>query len=205
MLSGDGYDLLRHVFGSSFKEAKEVVDKCLGTASEIRQTSGYKRARQLSGPSTTQGYAINTWARVVRSDEAIRTHPYAQKKGIDWHAGAGRTKASGQIIGQNADCIVVPIREIGSGNVAAVQCINADGAKQTFGPLKGNAFICGNDLDPAGEWFVVEGWADAVSVFRTYSNACVFAAMGLNSLDAVTERVVAQYNPQRLIVVEDAP
>lgn len=64
--------------------------------------------------------------------------PYAIAKGIDWHAGAGRGIASGKVIGRNADCIIVPVKDM-AGKLTAVQCINADAVSLVFHHYKGNA------------------------------------------------------------------
>ncbi len=152
----------------------------------------------------TSHYAAEIW---LRSDwQAVATHPYAKDKGIDWSAGAARGIASGRVIGQNQDCVVVPIRDLLTDKVVAVQCINAAGKKQTFGSISGHGFICGNTLDKSIRWFVVEGWADAVSmVFHHYDgNAVAFAACGKGSMDKLAETVKRVYSPDQIIVVEDA-
>jgi phage/plasmid primase-like uncharacterized protein len=198
---GDGFDLLCHVYGWTLSEAFKAVK---GSVETIPLTTSRQAVSCTTPLSKTQAYALSIWKRVDRLNHAVCSHPYVKAKGIGWHAGAGRTIASGRVIGKDADCIVVPIREIGTGKVAAVQCINSDGKKQTFGPVKGNAFLCGNDLNPKGEWFVVEGWADAVSIFLEYRNSCVFAAMG-KEFDDLTITIVNHYHPQRLVVLGDAP
>jgi phage/plasmid primase-like uncharacterized protein len=211
LLHGDGYDLLCHVHGWSLREAFREVRQALGISPEgvnppalPKPPPGFaQRSTPQPTPNPTQPYALSIWAAVDRSDDAVASHPYAQAKGIDWHAGAGRATVSGRIVGKGADCLVIPIREIANGNIAAVQAINRDGAKQTFGPVKGCAFICGNDLDATSGWFVVEGWADAVSVFRQFHGSCVFAAMG-KDFRALTERIVAHYQPRHLVLLEDA-
>ena len=97
------------------------------------------------------------------------------------------------------------IREITTGNVAAVQCINPDGKKQTFGPVRGNAFIIGNDLDKRQRWFIVEGWADACSMFRTFRGTCAFAAMGSGKvMEYLAERITEHYAPAKITLVRDA-
>jgi hypothetical protein len=152
---------------------------------------------------STGAYATRLW---LASDwSKVSSHPYAIAKGIDWHAGAGRGIASGKVVGQNADCIIVPVKDM-TGKLTAVQCINAEGKKQTFGKLSGNGFVVGNTLDRSIRWFVCEGWADAVSlVFHHYSgNACAFAACGKSSMDTLTDAIVKAYAPDTLIVLEDA-
>jgi putative DNA primase/helicase len=162
--------------------------------------------RQASPQHSTGDYARALWTKVSRDDDVVGEHPYCVKKGITLAGGAGRGQASGKVIGRNGDCLIIPIRDIRTDGVVAVQCINAEGAKQTFGPVRGHAFICGNTLDQSIPWFVVEGWADAVSiVFHAHQgNAAAFACMG-HHFDLVARTVAEHFAPQRLVILEDAP
>jgi len=158
----------------------------------------------ITDKRSTSTYARELW---LKSDwQNVATHPYAIAKGIDWGAGAARVTASGKVIGKKADCVIVPIKDLQTDKVVAVQCINHAGAKQTFGSISGNGFICGNTLDKSIRWFVVEGWADAVSmVFHHYKgDAVAFAACGKSSMDKLAEKVVEIYAPDQLIILEDA-
>ena len=154
--------------------------------------------------SSTFDYAKRLW---LASDwKNVSSHVYAKAKGIDWPAGAARGIASGRVVGQNADCIIVPIRDLNTNKVMAVQCINSRGAKQTFGQLSGNAFICGNTLDQSIRWFVVEGWADAVSMVFHHcdGNAVAMAACGKGSMKKLASRVAEVFAPDSVTVLEDA-
>jgi len=153
--------------------------------------------------SDTRRYALELW---LRAGQDVKTHPYAIAKGINWPAGAARGIVSGQVIGRNADCVIVPIRNLETDKVVAVQCINSEGNKQTFGAVSRHAFITGNPLDKSIRWFVCEGWADAVSlVFHHYKgNAVALAACDKGMMERLAERVVEVYAPDQLIVLEDA-
>jgi putative DNA primase/helicase len=203
--SGDGFMLLEHVLGVSRRESLAMVRRWLGMdrAEWTPPPAPPKPAPEPPAASPTQGYVLGLWARADRDSAAVASHPYARRKGIDWHAAAGRARASGRVIGRDADCIVVPIRTIPERTVAAVQCITADGAKQTFGPVKGNALQLGEVRDRGAEWFVVEGWADAASLFREVHRSVVFAAMG-KEFDHLAARIVETYSPRRLVLLEDA-
>jgi phage/plasmid primase-like uncharacterized protein len=152
-------------------------------------------------------YAARLWLASRFDDATVGTHPYAVRKGITWAAGAGRASASGRVIGHGADCLVVPVRDLATGKVVAVQAINTQGAKQTFGHVSGHAFTCGNTLDRSIRWFVVEGWADAVSmVFHHFTgNAVALAAMGKGNTQTVAERAAKIYAPEEITIIEDRP
>lgn len=206
--AGDGFALLQHILGCDFRDAVQIVKRYLGydTRPQIQYTPiRYVPPKAKANPATSnlKNYARNLYQT---GTDNVAAHPYAKTKGIGWQAGATRNKASGKLIGSNADCIIVPVRDIQTGEVVAVQAINADGKKQTFGSIKGHGFLCGNDLDKALPWFVVEGWADAVSLcFHIYNGqACVFAAMGKSSMDFLASVVAEVYQPATLSVVEDA-
>ena len=154
---------------------------------------------------TTGAYAKSLW--LAADWTTAGSHPYALSKGINWPAGTARGMASGKIIGQNMDCIIVPIRDLSTNAVKGVQCINTDGDKQSFGSLSGNGFICGNTLNKSIRWFVVEGWADAVSmVFHHYKgNAVAMAACGKDAvMETLAERIKEVFAPEKVIIVEDA-
>ena len=209
-LTGDGFDLLMHIHGWTRQEAFQAVKEYLGLASTLPPRETAERPpeapRQAPAQGSTGDYAKAIWAKVNRDDSVVRLHPYCIKKGITWAAGAGRGPASGSVIGRNADCLIIPIRDIRTDAVVAVQCINAEGQKQSFGTIRGHAFICGNTLDKDIPWFVCEGWADAVSiVFHAHhGNAATFACMG-HQFDLVAQTVAEHFAPSRLVILEDAP
>lgn len=150
-------------------------------------------------------YARKLWLAADFSGHAVAAHPYALKKGIRWAAGAARGTASGRIIGQGADCIIVPIRDFATGKVVAVQCINANGDKQTFGPVKGNGLLLGNTLDKRLPWYVAEGWASAVSmVFHHQRGHGICAAsFGKSNLDTVANKLAQIHNPDEIVILRE--
>lgn len=157
-------------------------------------------------PSKWAQYARRLWRSAALDDAVVAAHPYATKKGIGWAAGAGRVTASGSVIGDNADCIVIPIRTP-SDRLVAVQCINANGDKQTFGSMGDDGcLLLGNTLDRSIPWVVVEGWADAVSLaFHAYQgNAVAIAAFGIKRLEKVARAVADHYQPDAITIMEDA-
>ncbi|RLJ21778.1 hypothetical protein DJ030_03370 [bacterium endosymbiont of Escarpia laminata] len=188
----------------------------IGTLFYIAKQHGWRSGMQAPHPMPTKKppapqkfdtskYVRKIWPIANLSDAIVAAHPYSRNQDVTWAGGARRGGASGRVIGQNADCIIVPIRDLRTWEVMAVQAINTDGAKQTFGPLKGHGFVCGNTLDGSIPWFIVEGWADAVSTFQTFNgNVCVFASCGLSVMDALAERVIEIYAPDDLKLVEDA-
>jgi putative DNA primase/helicase len=195
---GDGYDLISHVTGGDKSRTfREVQHWLQGSAPP---TPSPAKIESLG----TGVYALKLWGKAV---EGVAFHPYAKTKRITWEAGAKRHRSvSGRVVGYGADCVLVPIRDLSTGDVVAVQAINDQGKKQTFGPIKGNGFVCGNTLDKTIPWYVLEGWADAVSmVFHHHKgNAAAFAALGLNNLDALAQRVAEVYEPERIVILEDA-
>jgi putative DNA primase/helicase len=207
--AGDGFRLLRHVYGWTAAESLHAVARYLGMDTDAESPPPRTAPRPEPPvappePSRTAAYATELRSRVNRDSAAVASHPYAIARGIGWHAGAGRVRASGSVIGRDADSLIVPIRTIPERTVAALQCIDAAGNKQTFGPTKGHACILGHPYCTGAAWWLVEGWADAVSIFRRERGAVVAAAMG-RQFDDVAQRIAAAWSPRRLIVVEDAP
>lgn len=153
----------------------------------------------------TKAYALRLWLAANTGDEIVAGHRYAIGKGIDWAAGAGRGVASGKVIGRNSDCIIVPIYNIEANRVQAIQCINADGNKQTFGPVSGGSLILGNTLDLSLPWYVCEGWASAVSmVFHHHNgNGVCACAFGKSNQDLVAQAIAGVYQPKEIIVLRE--
>lgn len=145
-------------------------------------------------------YALTAWQSAVGD---VARHPYAERKGITWAAGARRGRISGRVVGSGADCVLVPVRDVTSGRIFAVQAINADGAKQTFGPLKNNGLLLGNALDKRIAWYVAEGWATAVSMVfhHRHGNACCGVAFGKSNLETLAEVIEAAYAPDAISVL----
>jgi len=153
-------------------------------------------------PTKTQGnthkYALELWMKADRKDAAVANHPYAIKKGIECAAGAGRVIVPyGVIVGKNTDCIIIPIRSAGVGKVQAVQCINSEGRKQTFGRLSDGYLLLGNTLDKSCPWYVCEGWASAYSmVFHHQSGAGVCAmSFGKSNLKRTAHQIAENHKP----------
>lgn len=175
-----------------------------------QQDDGYKIPVKTKPKSSqqqvksTSAYGRKLW--LTADWRTVAVHPYAINKGINWHAGAGRGIASGKVIGRDADCIIIPIRDLTSSEVIAVQCINAEGKKQTFGNMSGAALVLGNTLDTKIRWYVVEGWADAVTmVFHTHDgNAVAAAAFGKGRMINVAEALDKRYRPELIQTLEDA-
>ena len=166
---------------------------------QVKQTT-HKPVKQAHD---TGAYGLRLWGGVKHDDRIVGAHPYALQKGIGWAAGAGRVTASGSLVGQNADCLIVPIRANAVGELQGVQLINADGAKQTFGKVSGGCLVLGNTLDVKIPWFVCEGWASAVSaVFHHHGgNAVAGVAFGKHNLDKAAEILANMFFPDSIIIL----
>ena len=188
----------------------------IGTIVYLARKHGYPRSgvsqrRRLpvSKPAPkqtkpTSSYAKQLFLAANSANEAVADHPYTKTKGIGWSAGAGRGMASGSIIGEHSDCIIVPVRRITDNNkVQGVQCINTDGKKQTFGNLSGGALLLGNTLNLKATWFVAEGWASAVStVFHHHKEMCA-RAFGKGNMRKVAEQISEHYSPKEIVILEE--
>jgi len=153
--------------------------------------------------------AADDWLSHVSPDKCIISHPYAIAKSIDSTGGASRGRATGSQIGKNADCLIIPIRENGIGKVQAVECINPDGVKQTFGPKSGGYLLLGNTLDKSIPWFVCEGWASAYSTVWHLPNPdgskrdnCVCAvSFGKTNLDHCAQQIAEHHAPDKITIL----
>jgi len=209
-VSGDGFKLLQHVHGWTAREALQRVSETIGMDGvSTPPIAPRKPPAKVRVSSKWTHYARRLWRKAEVEDGVVGAHPYAAKKGITWAAGAGRAIAKGTFseIGTDADCVVIPIRTVADERLLAVQCINADGAKQTFGSMGDDGcLLLGNTLDRSIPWYVTEGWADAVSLVFHYArgNAVAAVAFGINRLEKVQCAVADHYQPDVITILEDA-
>ena len=147
-------------------------------------------------PSKTFAYASDLWRSSSNAD--VANHPYAESKGIYWPAGAARGIASGSLIGQSSDCVIVPMRGL-TGEFKGVECIAENGSKQTFGN-KG-VLILGNDLNDELTQIIVEGWATAARTFHIFKgDIAIYACFGKGKMQQLSHQLEVQY-PQRRVVI----
>ena len=213
-LTGDGFDLLRHVHGWGQPEAFRAVSDYLGMSSNLpprqRSQQPAQAARTASHQRSTSDYALSLWARVSREDAVVAGHPYCQAKRIGWAAGAGRGRASGRLIGKEADCIIVPVRSP-DGALVAVECLsenrdaNGKFLRQSFGPKSEGCLVLGNDLDPNLPRYVVEGWATGAKLLEMMGGNCaVYVAFGAGRLQAVAEDVEHRWPGSEVTICAEA-
>ena len=193
----------------------------IGSLVHMANQNGWSRNTPATSPPALRPApakpAYNTGSHALRlclaantDDAIVAGHPYAIAKGITWAAGAARGKASGLVIGKDTDCIIVPIRDIQSNRVQGVQCIsdqcvNDKWPKQNFGSVSGGALILGNTLDKSLTWYVVEGWASAVSMVFHHLNgngvcACSF---GKSMLLPVAKAIAEIHQPKEVTVIQE--
>lgn len=145
-----------------------------------------------------------------RDDAVVAQHPYLQRKGFRHAHGGGVVDGVRSQRWEGAqNCLLVPIRAHGTGKVLAVQAINPDGQKVTFGSMTAQDgtpgyLTLGNNLDPKARLLVAEGWADVVSlVFLAYrGNACGAVAFGKSRIDKVAEQFMSDMG-RTPVIVED--
>jgi putative DNA primase/helicase len=171
-------------------------------------TQGKQTKKAAPQPSATSRYAKEIWLASDRDDHLVASHPYAIKKGIDGAGGCARGRASSNLpsgIGINADCLVVPIRNIETNKIQGVQCINEHGIKQTFGKVTGGALLLGNTLKKDSPWYVCEGWASAYStVFHHRKNVAV-CSFGKGNQEKTAHAIAEAYRPGEIIILEEVP
>lgn len=128
---------------------------------------------KVEEPPKTLPYALELWKGATDDDATVAAHPYAIKKRIGHAFGARRGKASGRLIGKDADCLIIQNRNWDN-DLVGVECINAEGAKQTFGS-KG-MLVLGHP-EGADIVHICEGWATAYAISQLFPRpfACVVA------------------------------
>ena len=140
-------------------------------------------------------YANAIWCRSNTDDDYVGSHAYSVAKEISWAAGAGRATLSGSIVGENADCLVVPIYNFMTELLQGVQCINAEGKKQSFGKVKEGGLIIGNNLRQDKVWAIAEGWASTVACVHWHRFDCAICSFGKSRFDEVFDLVDKRFSP----------
>lgn len=181
----------------------------LGTLIHLARSNGWtegtavkfnpapKRTPVTQSPPKTFTYAVEL-LRGAGTD-GVESHPYAVAKGIDWSAGALRGRASGSLIGQDGDCVIVPMRDL-DGQFRGVECINQDGTKQTFG--RKGVLILGNDLSGELTQLIVEGWATAARTLHAFKgDIAVYACFGKGKMQQLADQLETRYPGRRVVMM----
>lgn len=198
--AGDAISFVSRMRGMKFADSLAFCASIAGTTIP----DAPKLVRTPKQTSTSR-YATNIWSKAARSDNAVASHPYSLKKSVSHAFGAGRALVSGSLVGQGADCIVVPIRRNGTGEVIAVQCINEEGVKQTFGQMDGAFLIVGDESDKKAAWLVVEGWASAWGIRSILRHSVAVVSFGKSRMESVAKLAADLYQPDEIMIAEDAP
>ena len=187
----------------------------IGSLIHLAKEHGWHKGHRSAAPTPdirmapkankgTGKYAKELFLGAKRDDGYVAAHGYAQRKGITSAGGAGRGNASGKLIGQNADCIIVPIRNILTDKVQGVECINAVGDKQSFGTKSGGALVLGNSLQKTAPWYVLEGWASAYSTVFHHDHHTAVCAFGKGRQDDVANELAHCYAPSEIMILREA-
>jgi hypothetical protein len=215
--TADNYDVkaVRAVW-KSFKGS----GKTIATLIYLAKQNGYREDSNIIPPPIvaskkqppkesnfdTRIYGVGLFKSANKDDDFVSGHQYAIDSDIYHAAGAGRGVASGCIIGQQADCIIVPCRDIQTDKVIAVQCINVEGKKEIFGDVKCGALILGNSLDLRTPWYVVDGWANAVLMLTNHlkGSAVCIVSFGKALQQDTAELINGRYKPDHVEIHMEA-
>lgn len=163
------------------------------------------RPRPRSAPvasvkPSTGSYAVSLWRAATDDDKAVAGHPYAQRKKVSSAFGARRGRASGKLLGRDADCLLVPNRTW-DGHLIGVECINPDGRKQTFGS-KG-ILILGSPEDRLATIHCCEGWATAYALSQLFPRPfAAIVAFGKSRLQSIAQQAVRRFTGCVVIHIE---
>lgn len=197
-------DLSGGMFGdwsSDYKETWQMERDAITGRPYPYLYSGSKR-KSAAPEADPSDYAHQLWEA---ASEEWEGHPYAASKGITWQAGARRGVVSGRVVGRNADCLLIPAYQLDNKQLFGVQAINANGEKQSFGPIKRHGLLLGNDRDTSRVWYVCEGWASAVSLVFHHTNGqgCCAVAFGKSNLVSLAQEINRIYSPKAVCFISE--
>lgn len=150
--------------------------------------------------SATLPKAIEFWRKADNDDATVASHPYAKRKRITHAFGARRGVTGGSVVGYDSDCILVPNRNW-DGEFIGVECINAEGKKQTFGN-KG-ILILGNPED-APLIHLCEGWATAWALSQMFPKRFAAVVCFGKQIQSAAPQVSKRYTG-RPVIHEESP
>ncbi|MBK8522642.1 MAG: PriCT-2 domain-containing protein, partial [Betaproteobacteria bacterium] len=182
-----------------FEARKHGFGTGIPRAMRARPTTPAAPRKTVLDKNPTDAYALALWQAADRNDAFVAAHPYCQRKGIQHAFGAARGLASGSLLGQNVDCILIPIREHGVGEVIAVQAINSAGRKQTFGTIGDGFMLLGDERNTSSIWHAVEGWATGCSVRKAKKCSVALISFGKGRLQKVADLAWELYRPTGII------
>ena len=157
------------------------------SGSYTRKVPERRQPIQTSQPPKTAQYAKNIWAHACEVNDTEGSHPYLLEKKITHAFGARRSTACGLLIGQDADCLVIPNRDW-TGELVGVEVINPSGVKQTSGS-KG-VLILGHP-EGANIIHITEGWASMWACFESFPKPHAgVVAFGKQRLSSVRRRLI---------------
>lgn len=187
-----------------FEARKHGYGKGIARALTARPTPGAAPRKTVLDKNPTDAYALARWQAADRNDAFVAAHPNCQRKGIQHAFGAARGLASGTLLGKNADCVLIPIREHGVGEVIAVQAINSDGRKQSFGTIAAGYLLLGDERDLKSLWVCCEGWATAHAARKAVRQSVVLISFGKGRQRKVAELAAARYQPERIDICSES-
>lgn len=155
-------------------------------ASKLKQPARPPVAKRKVRNPPTFNKARRVWASADPTEPHVVEHAYAKRKGIPIRFGAARAVVDGMVVGQEADCLVIPMHDHIAGEFSGVECINVLGEKQTFG--KKGCLKVGDFSNPNPIVHVCEGWATLWAASQIFPNdflgvAC-FSASRMQSIAA---------------------
>lgn len=213
--AGDGFALLQHVHGwtpsEALKQAAAIVGIERGKVAPTRPTP--RPASKQDVGKRDYGRTLwamaqdqaEPWANVTRLDTTVAAHSYCRRKSINRAFGAARLNERGR------DLLVVPIKTHGTGELLAVQTIDPDGGKLTYGRMDDAGgtpgyLLLGDERDTHHTWVVVEGWATAWAVagslHRLRRPAPVLVAFGSSRMEKVAEGARTHYGARVKVLPE---
>jgi len=185
---------------ANYKWAKPVLG--LGYLMAIARDAGWvaspreqKNSALSDDASERIDFARAVWSKASVDDDFVACHPYAQKKEIDWAGGCARGSVTGLIVGRSADCLIVPVYSLVTDDLQGVQCINADGLKQSFGLFRGGAFVFGDKKALDQSWAIAEGWASTVALVKWLGYPCAVCSFGKSRMNEVFDLVAERFKP----------
>jgi putative DNA primase/helicase len=199
-IAGDGFTLIQHVTGCTPSEALQRVANILGMDSgdyrPLPKPTNPPPAPPQPSKAPTYNKAVAIWQQ-AQSCRDIASHPYAVKKGVSWAAGAARGRVTSRLVGNAADCLIIPMHTL-DGEFCGVECINPEGTKQTFGN-KG-VLLLGDKENKSLPIHLVEGWADGVSAKHFFGDVLVVVVFGLGMLEKKAAEIQS-YNSDSSITI----
>lgn len=185
----ENYTYKSYDFGSDFSQ-DELIE--IRLKEEERKQLFEKQQKEDQEKRIKRAQEV--WEQSVKEPKLPAHSTYLKRKQVNAFGLRYRVNHDGTPV------VVIPLNNI-EGELQAIQCIQEDGTKKTYGAKKGNFHLIGL-IEAQSTIFIAEGYATAASIHQA-TNSPAIVAFDCGNLMSVVHNLKEKYPQARLIIAAD--